>query len=223
MRATSEGTTRQRLPSRNELAADGVVHAVGLSAGIAGAVALIVVVAMSRQPIALVTGLIYAIGLLAMLGFSAAYSLGVRLRCRERLRRLDHAAIFAMIAGTYTPFTTMALDGAWAIGLTAAVWSIALFGIALKLTVRPDRIQFLSIVVYIGFGWIGLIAAKPFLATLSTPILVLLVAGGLIYTVGTVFVALDRMPYRRAIWHGFVLVAAAVHFSAVFDMMVTSG
>ena len=223
MTTPSEGTTRHRVPSRGEFAADGIVHAVGLSAGIVGTVGLIVAVAMYRQPIALVPGSIYAIGLLAMLGISAAYNLGPRLRYRAWLHRLDHAAIFAMIAGTYTPFTTLALDGAWAIGLTAAVWSIAVLGIVLKMTLPPGRFRVLSLAVYIGFGWIGVVAAGPFLATLSAPVIVLLLVGGLFYTVGTIFVVADRLRYQRAIWHGFVLAGAAVHFSAVFDMMVASG
>ncbi len=214
-------TTTARMPSRREIAADGVVHAVGLAAGLAGAAALIAVAA--RRPSEVVTASIYAFGLMAMLGCSAAYSLGGELRCREMLRRLDHAAIFVMIAGTYTPFTVLALHGAFSVTLTAAVWTLAAIGIVVKLMGLGNRPVALWTGLYVAFGWIGVLAAEPFLTTLTAPVLALLVTGGLIYTVGVVFFALQRMRYQRAVWHGFVLAAATVHFSAVFGMMAASG
>jgi hemolysin III len=216
-------TATARTLSRGEIAADGVVHAVGLTAGLAGAATLIAFAAISRHPGEVVTASIYAFGLLAMLGCSAAYSLGHRLRYRELLRRLDHAAIFVMIAGTYTPFTVLALHGVLAVTLTVAVWAIAAIGIAAKLMGLANRPVALWTGLYVAFGWIGVLAAEPFLATLTVPVLALLVAGGLIYTVGVVFFGLQRMRYQRAVWHGFVLAAASVHFSAVFGMMATSG
>ena len=117
----------------------------------------------------MVAASIYAFGLMAMLGCSAAYSLGGGLRCRELLRRLDHAAIFVMIAGTYTPFTVLALHGALAVTLTAAVWAIAAIGIALKLLGLGIRPVVLWTGLYVAFGWIGVLAAEPFLATLTSP------------------------------------------------------
>lgn len=212
----------ERVHSLGEVVADGIVHALGLAAGIAGASVLLTAIAFRGESAELVTASVYAIGLLAMLACSAAYSLGVRLRFRELLRRLDHAAIYVMIAGTYTPFTTTALEGGWAIGLTLAVWSIAGLGIALKVALSPRGSPILSTILYVAFGWIGVVAAKPFSATLSPSILVLLVLGGLVYTVGTIFFGLQKMPYHRAIWHGFVLAGAAIHFCAVFDMIAAT-
>jgi hemolysin III len=139
------------------------------------------------------------------------------------LRRFDHAAIFFMIAGTYTPFTILALHGAWAVFLTAAIWTLAGIGIAIRLLGLGDRPFLLWTGLYIAFGWIGVLAAGPFLATLTTRTVVLLVLGGVIYMAGTVFFLLERLRYHRAIWHVFVLVAATVHFSAIFGMMVASG
>ena len=151
-----------------------------------------------------------------MLTFSAAYSLGAHLRFHEVLRRLDYAAIFIMIAGTYTPFTAGVLNDGWAIGLTTAVWAIAALGVVLKTAVAPYGLRNVTTLLYIAFGWIGVVAAKPFMAVLSPLVLWLVVAGGLIYTLGTVVYTQQHLPYRRAIWHAFVVAGAAAHFWAIF-------
>lgn len=212
-----------RSPSRGEMTADGIVHVVGLAAAIVGAGVLIAWMAVTSGLATIVPASIYAFGLIAMLACSAAYNLGVRFRYRELWRRLDHAAIFVMIAGTYTPFTTLALSGWWAIGLTVAVWAIAAVGIVLKLSLKGGRSPLLSALLYIAFGWIGVVAAGPFLASLTPQILALLVTGGAIYTLGTIFHGLQAMPYQRAVWHTFVVAGAALHFSAVFGMMAHAG
>ncbi len=214
--------TSARAPSHREVAADGVVHAVGLSAGIIGAASLITLVAAQHRPSTLVTATVYGFGLVAMLGCSAAYNMGRRLRCHEILRRLDQAAICAMIAGTYTPFTMLALDGAWAVVLTAAVWSIAAIGIGLKLSGLGGGSFGRWTCFYLAFGWSGVVAAAPFLVTLPADTLTPLVIGGVLYTVGTLFFVLQRVRYQRAIWHGIVLLAAAAHFTAIFNMIATS-
>ena len=201
-----------------ELIADRVVHVVGIGLGIAAAVVLVLVTAIDGGPGDLVPILIYAFGLLAMLGCSAAYNVFHTSMRRGWLRRFDHAAIFAMIAGTYTPFTTR-LAGSWAAGLTAAIWAIAAAGIVLKLW-QPRRIETISIVLYLALGWIGLAALGPFLAALDGRTLALLALGGIVYTAGVVFHLWQRLPYQNAIWHGFVLVAASVHYVAVIGLVV---
>lgn len=203
-----------------DLMADRVVHMVGIGLGTAAAIAIVLVTAIDGEPGDLVPVLIYAIGLLAMLGCSAAYNVFQTSARRDWLRRFDHAAIFAMIAGTYTPFTTR-LAGGWAMGLTAAIWTVAAAGIALKLW-QPRRIETISIVLYLALGWIGLVAAGPFLAALDTRTLALLALGGMVYTAGVVFHLWRRMPYQNAIWHGFVLVAASVHYVAIIGLIVDS-
>lgn len=210
---------RAHRSSRGEIVADGIVHAVGLAAAITGAGALIAAAAAHGAALAAVA--VYALALIAMLAASAAYSLGFRLRFHEILRRLDHAGIFVMIAGSYTPFTVGALTGGWAIGLTAAVWTIAALGVLMKTVLAPHGLRGLTTFLYIAFGWVGVVAAGPFLAALSPPVLRLIVAGGAIYTLGTAFHVPLRLPYRRAIWHGFVIAGAAAHFYAIF-LMVTS-
>ena len=200
-----------------ELAADRVIHGVGICLGVIGAVALVWLTAVDGHPGDMAPVLIYAAGLLAMLGCSAAYNVFHTSGRREWLRRFDHAAIFAMIASTYTPFTTR-LGSGWASGLTAVIWTVAALGIALKLW-QPRRIETISIVLYLALGWIGLAAAGPFMAALDARTLGLLALGGVIYTAGVVFHLWRRLPYQNAIWHGFVLVAAGIHYLAVLTVI----
>jgi len=203
-----------------ELATDRVIHGIGICLGIVGAIVLIWMTAIGGGPKDLAPILIYAAGLLAMLGCSAAYNVFRTSGRREWLRRFDHAAIFAMIAGTYTPFTTR-LNSGWASNLTAVIWVVAVAGIALKLW-QPRRIEAISIALYLTLGWIGLAAAGPFMTALDSQTLVLLALGGSIYTAGVVFHLWHRLPYQNAIWHGFVLVAAMIHYAAVLTVLPAS-
>jgi hemolysin III len=204
----------EHYPSRAEKLADWWVHAVGLAgAAIGGAVLVGLAVASGRAGLATATGL-YALTLVGMLSCSAAYNLTHASPARPFLQRLDEAAIFLMIAGCYTPFTTQRFTGGWAIGMTALVWSMALGGVAAKLLVRklPDRLWTL---LYVAFGWVAVIAIRPMVMDVSTAALVLLVIGGLLYTTGTLFFHSQRLPFRRAIWHGFVVSGAAIHYAAI--------
>lgn len=201
-----------------EHAADRVVHALGIGLGAIGAIVLALVTAIDGEPGELAPVLIYAAGLLAMLGCSAAYNVFHTSGRREWLRRFDHAAIFAMIAGTYTPFTVRLANG-WAASLTAVIWAVATAGIALKLW-QPRRIEAISVVLYLALGWIGLAAVGPFASALDGRTLGLLALGGIVYTAGVVFHLWRRLPYQNAIWHGFVLAAAAVHYVAVIGLIL---
>ncbi len=202
-----------------ELAADRAIHLLGIALGITGAIAIVVIAAAMRRLGDLPPILIYAAGLLAMLGCSAAYNMFRTSRWRDWLRRFDHAAIFAMIAGTYTPFTLLGLKGTWSIALTAVIWAVAAIGIAIKL-LKPHRIETISIGLYLALGWIGVVAAGPFMAALDPVTLSLLAAGGILYSSGVVFHLWHRLPYQNAIWHGFVLAAASVHYAAVVGVVV---
>ena len=202
---------------RAELAADAVVHGIGIAAAVIGAGALIVIASVKRNGLELATVTTYSFGLLAMLICSTVYNMAERSRYRELLRRFDHAAIFVMIAGTYTPFTVLAFPEPWSSGLTIAVWTAAAAGVAFKLW-RPLRWQRLSVALYLVMGWIGLVALDPFLRSLATPTLVLLLAGGVVYSAGVVF-HVARHRYQNAVWHGCVLVAACTHYAAVFSLV----
>jgi hemolysin III len=202
-------------PNAAEWLADGVVHGVGILAAAAGGIVLLVLALTARcGPGLVVATALYDLCLLAMLGCSAAYNLTRAAAARPFLRRLDEAAIFLMIAGSYTPFTTQRFTGGWASGMTALVWTVALAGVAGKLIFTRIP-EWLWTLVYVAFGWIALIAIRPLIGGVSTLALVLLVVGGLVYTSGTLVFHNPRARFRRAIWHGFVVVAAAVHYAAV--------
>ena len=209
------------MPRRPELIADGAIHILGLIAGGIGVVVLLTLGTIWGDVADLVALLIYAAGLLAMLVCSALYNLPRNSKRRALLRRFDHAAIFAMIAGTYTPFTTLRLHGAWGIGLTAAVWSIAIIGIVLKLW-KPALVEKASVPLYLALGWVIVVALNPLIGTLEISTLILLGVGGLLYTIGVIFHVWERLPYQNAAWHACVLAAAAVHYVAIVDAVFLS-
>lgn len=203
--------------SRKEIAADGVVHALGLVAAVIGVAVLLALVVLRSGAVELATAAIYGAGLLAMLGFSAGYNLARQSRHRDLFGRIDRAVIFIMIAGTYTPITILGLSGAWEISLIAVVWTVALLGFIVTFFL-PKRLGGFSVAVYLMLGWTGIVAIGPFLEAFDPSILILLAVGGVLYSVGTIFLALRNLPYQHAIWHGFVVAAAAVHYSAILDL-----
>jgi hemolysin III len=193
--------------------ADLVVHIVGLTLALVGGIVLLAL-AVGAGSITQVLGVsIYAAGVLAMLAFSTAYNFAPA-RHRPTLRRLDHAGIFLMIAASYTPFTTQALTGAWAWGMTAAVWSIAGLGALGKLFLPKVERKF-WVAVYLALGWLVVVALKPMIDSLAWYALLLLVAGGVLYSTGVIFYVNKRLKFARAIWHGHVVAAAAAHWAAV--------
>jgi hemolysin III len=204
-------------PSRHRSAEqwlDRLLHWVGLAASLAAAATLTwVTVHGSGRAIAGV--LVYCVGLLAMIGCSALYHLSEDARRKPLFRRLDHAAIFLLIAATYTPFALDAVAGLEGIGLLAFVWAVAGCGMILKLF-KPDAIEGSSIAVYLLLGWSGFALGDRLLSALATPTLVLLAAGGVLYTVGVAFHVWKNLRFQNPIWHGFVLGGAACHFMAVF-------
>jgi hemolysin III len=181
----------------------------------------VIAAATRGSPLELAVVATYSGGLLAMFGCSAAYQLLRSSRRRELLRCFDHSAIFLMIAGTYTPFTLLRIRPFWDVVLTAAVWSIAAGGIVLRL-LRPQVFDRVSIAFYLALGWAGLAAIAPLVPFVQVSTLALLGAGGLLYTAGIAFHLWERLPFQNAIWHGFVLVAAAAHYAAVLEEIVVA-
>ena len=158
---------------------------------------------------------VYCAGLLAMTGFSAAYNMTPHHRpAKQVLRRLDHAAIFIMIAATYTPLAVNRLGYPDGDLVLVAVWLTALFGVTMKLLV-PERFERLAIVFYLAMGWMVVVVLKPLAASMTAVDFWLLIAGGLVYSAGVVFYVAERIPFHKAIWHGFVLTAAVLQFSAI--------
>jgi hemolysin III len=202
-----------------EFAADRIIHIMGTLAGAVGSAILIGIAAAVGVLPTLTASLIYSVCLVAMLGCSAAYNLASDTFGRDFLRRLDHAAIFLMIAGTYTPFTTCRLYGVWAIGMTTAVWTGAVTGAVLKL-ICPHRVEQVSTVAYLALGWIILVGIRPLLSSVDVQTAVLIAVGGVLYSIGTVFHLWRTLPFHNAIWHSFVLVAASCHYAAVLHGVV---
>jgi hemolysin III len=206
-------------PSRAEKLADGWVHGVALGLFTLAAGTLLGL-SIWQGGFGMVSAVIvYAICLLTMIGCSMAYNLAENSKRKSLLRRFDHAAIFLMIAGTYTPFTTLRFEGAWALWMTVAVWSIAALGIAGKLFL-PHLSKKLWLVLYLALGWMVLAAIGPLTQGVPLAAIVLLAVGGALYTIGVPFYVWEKLPYRRAIWHGFVMAAAGAHYAAVLTGVV---
>jgi hemolysin III len=205
-------------PTRAEKLADGIVHLVAIALALVGGAALLAASVGDGRGLAAATGL-YSLCLMTMLACSAAYNLTRSETARPFLRRLDEAAIFLMIAGSYTPFTTQRFAGAWAWGMTAVVWTLALAGVAAKVW-APQLPEKLWTATYVAFGWLVLVAVRPLVQGVPAAALVLLVVGGLLYTSGTLVLHWESLPFRRAIWHGFVVAAAGVHYAAIFTGVV---
>lgn len=202
--------------SRGEVLADAAAHILGLLFGLVATIALLITASQHDQALLILGASLYGLGLLAMLTCSAAYNLWPPSPTKELWRRLDHAAIFVMIAGTYTPFLMNRVGGDWGYGLLGFVWSVAIVGAALKLAF-PRRWESITIAMYLGLGWSILVAINPLMQSVSVNSLILIGVGGVIYSLGVVFHLWERLPYQNAIWHWLVLVAAACHYFAIFN------
>jgi len=203
---------------RAEIWADGIVHGLGIASGLVGVVILVMLAMRTVSPWELTSVLVYACGLLIVLTISAAYNLWPVSPVKWILRRFDHSAIYLLIAGTYTPFITQMRSGIEPILLLIGVWMSSIVGIVLKLRF-PGRFDRLSIALYLFTGWIGIVAYDA-ISALPTFSVWLLGSGGILYTAGVIFHLWQSLRFQNAIWHGFVLVAAACHYGAVLDCMV---
>jgi hemolysin III len=200
--------------TRAERLADSIIHVAGTALGIF-AVGWLMFIASgaTAAPVRASLG-VYAFGLLAMLGASAAYNMTRPGRVKAWLRRLDHAMIYVMIAGTYTPFALYAVRGETGIVLCAVVWAAALGGIVLK-TGFPRRLEWVGFGLYLGMGWMVVAVIGRIYANLQAASFALLVTGGAIYTLGSVVHHMRRLRFHNAIWHAMVVLAAATHFAAI--------
>ena len=204
-------TQAERIYSELEHRADAAIHVLGILFAINACLWLVWHV--TGMPAA-VSVFVYCAGLLAMISFSAAYNLAPHGPSKQFLRRLDHAAIFIMIAATYTPFAVNRLGAPYGGIILAAIWLAASFGVAMKV-VFPRRFEWLSLGLYLAMCWLIVTVLQPLHAAMSATDFWLLMAGGLVYSAGVAFYVIERIPYHKAIWHGFVLTAAILHFSAV--------
>ena len=206
---------------RAELIADGVVHGVGVLWGLIAATVLIVLTAIYATPLDLALVSIYVAGLLAMLVLSATYNLWPVSRAKWVLRRFDHSSIYVLIAATYTPFIAQMKDSMFAIAVLIGVWCVAVVGILIKL-LFPGRFDRLAVVLYLMMGWSGFTVYDAGVTSLPTLTLWFIAAGGLLYSLGVIFHAWHRLRFQNAIWHCFVLLGAACHYTAVLDLVLAA-
>jgi hemolysin III len=205
---------------RSELIADAVVHITGVCFGLVAATALIVLTAVYASAIDVAAVSVYVAGLLAMLVLSATYNLLPVSRAKWVLRRFDHSAIYALIAATYTPLIMELKDSYFAIALLFGVWCLAVVGIVIKLAL-PGRYDRLAVGLYLAMGWSGMMLYDAVVKALPSLALWFIVAGGVSYSFGVIFHAWQRLRFQNAIWHGFVFLGAACHYTAILDVVLT--
>ena len=207
--------------SRAEVIADGVVHAVGIVLAIAAGSALLSLSAFHADPGEYVAVVFYVVSLLTVLSISLAYNLWPLTPAKWMLRRFDHAAIYLLIAATYTPFLAQLHDAAVVGPMIAIVWGAAVAGMAIKLFL-PGRFDRLAIVFYLAIGWSGIVVMEPLLQTLPPVTIGLILAGGIVYSAGVVFYIWRGLRFQNALWHGFVITGAGLHCAAIIDCLVVA-
>jgi hemolysin III len=205
---------------RAELIADGIVHGIGVFGGLIAATVLVVLTAVYATAFEVTVVSVYVVGLLAMLVLSATYNLWPISRAKWVLRRFDHSAIYVLIAATYTPFITAMKNSIFAIALLVGVWCVAIVGIVIKL-VFPGRFDRVAVGLYLAMGWSGFMVYHQGMASLPALTIWYIVAGGVLYSLGIIFHAWQRLRFQNAIWHCFVLLGAACHYTAVLDLVLT--
>lgn len=212
----TQAVLMDRVYSPSEKIADGTIHIIGISLGIAATITLITLLWNTPDIGTQISVFVYAGCLMAMLICSALYNMFAKEHKTGLLRRLDHAAIFLLIAGTYTPLAAIIIGG-WTGGiLLTVVWTGALAGASLKLF-KLHGLDRVTVPLCLALGWIVVFAFKPLMDNASGFGFLMIIAGGLLYTIGTVFYAWKKLPFQNAIWHAFVLAAAVCHFSAVLN------
>jgi len=203
-----------RRQTQGEELANALTHGTGLAASLAGLPILVLVAARSGGARQIVACSVFAATLVILYAASTLYHALPPSRAKQVLRVVDHSAIYLLIAGSYTPFTLGVLSGAWGWTLFGIVWGLAAAGILYK-TLLGFRFPRLSTLWYVGMGWLAVVAIGPLTEALPAGGLAWLVAGGLCYTAGVPFYVRDRLRYRHAIWHLFVLAGSACHYAAV--------
>ncbi|GAM97132.1 membrane protein hemolysin III homolog [alpha proteobacterium U9-1i] len=206
-------------PNKAEHTADGIVHGVGILAALIGGGLLVAVALVNRGVPMATASAIYAMCLMAMLIASAVYNFSKPTAARRVLRRLDEAAIFLMIAGSYTPFTVKLLPPDFALWVTCAIWAAALAGAAGKVfwTSLSDRAWCL---IYLAFGWLAVLVLGPAVPTLPPLATAMLVVAGITYSGGVLLYLNHAIPFRRALWHTCVILGASGHYAAVMIGLV---
>jgi len=196
-----------------------ISHLIGAAAALAGLVILVVSASLQGDVWKIVSFSIYGTTLLLLYAFSALYH-SLSGKAKDVLQKFDHHAIYLLIAGTYTPFTLVTLRGAWGWSIFGVIWGLAVLGIVIDSLPQRGR-RVLPVVIYLFMGWLVLMALKPLLRALPLPGFALLLLGGLFYTAGVIFYALDKkVRHFHGIWHLFVLAGSVSHYFAVLLYVV---
>lgn len=207
--------TEQKL---GDLLANAITHGIGFLFASTGAVWLIVAAARGTPRVTIACA-VYAFTLVLVYLCSTLYHSLVRTRARRVLRVLDHSSIYLLIAGTYTPFTLASLRGPWGWTLFGIVWGLAIVGVIFK-SFAVERFAVASAIAYVLMGWIAIVAIVPLARAITWHGILWIGAGGIFYTFGVLFFALDRLRYFHAMWHVFVLAGSALHYFAVLFYVV---
>jgi hemolysin III len=205
---------------REELA-HGISHGIGAGLSIAGLIVLLVTAISYGNVWHVISAAIYGSSLILLYLASTLYHLFSSPGIKKFFQKLDHTMIYVLIAGTYTPLTLITLRGAWGWTLFGLVWGMALCGLVLELFVKK-RIQWASLTLYLGMGWLMVIAINPLVGSLATGGLILLLSGGLFYTFGIIFYVWKKLSYHHAIWHLFVMAGSGTHFFAILYYVMPS-
>lgn len=205
----------RRTQSPGEELANSISHAVGLVGAMVGTPVLVLAAFRHASVFFLVGTIIFIVTMLLVYFGSTLYHAWPQTRAKSFLQVMDHSAIFLLIAGTYTPFALGPLRGAGGLTMLCIVWTLALFGVAMKATRGALRHPKLAMTLYLGTGWLGVILIRPLALAVPWSAVLWLVLGGIAYTAGTLFFANERLRYAHFVWHLFVLAGTGCHFTAV--------
>jgi len=194
--------------------ANSITHGIGVILAVTGLAVLCSFALRTGNPWQIISNIVFAVTLILMYTFSTLYHSIQLPRTKRVLRVFDHSSIFLLIAGTYTPFMLVNLRGPWGWSLFGTVWTLALFGVLIQLTHLHHSRRF-SLILYLCMGWAVVVAFQPMVKAVAPGGLILLLLGGLAYTLGVIFYSWKSLRYHHAIWHGFVLAGSMLHFFAV--------
>lgn len=209
---------QSRLYSAGEEIVNSITHGIGTLLSIAGLVVLIVFAALYGDNWHIVSFSIFGGTLIVLYSASTLYHSFSRPSVKTFFKKMDHAAIFLLIAGTYTPFVLVSLRGAWGWSMFGIIWTLAIIGISMKF-VSISRFQRLSVALYLFMGWLGLIAIVEIFSRVPLPSFILLVVGGLSYTTGVIFYGRRKLAFNHGIWHIFVLFGSVAHYFSVLYIL----
>jgi hemolysin III len=210
----------------NEMAieevANATTHGFGLVLSVVGFVVLLILAISYGDGWFVAGSVVYGASLVVLYAASTVYHTVIHVRIKRYLQLLDHCCIYLLIAGTYTPFLLTVLRGTFGESVLAFIWALAAIGIALKLVFR-DRMNILGIVLYLAMGWIGVFAIKPMYDAIGLVPLILVVGGGVSYTLGMIFFGWHRIRHHHAIFHVFVLAGSILHYAAIVGYLIPKG